>query len=58
VPAPNSQRATLGVGEPRCTVAGGSGGCIDPGLVADPRPLLFLQAYAACGASGAEEGPP
>jgi hypothetical protein len=58
VPAPNSQRASLGVGEPRCTVAGGSGRCTDLGLVADPRPLLFLQAYAACGPDGANEGPP
>ena len=58
IPAPASKRASAGIGEPRCTIGAGAGGCSDPGLVADPRRLLFLQAYAACGPDGSDEGVP
>ena len=57
IPVPDSQRPATGTGEPRCTVAAGSGGCTDPGVVLDARPVLFFQGYAACGPSGGEEGP-
>lgn len=53
---PQSPRQGVGQGTIRCAVP--SPGCTDPVALRSTERVLYYQALAACGPSGADEGPP